>query len=86
MGKKCPNCGGQMVLRTATCGPHAGDRFWGCEQFPYCRGIRPFDENDSDNPPLGGAGAGTQVNTDNGVDWDRTLKELLRRGGVAGRD
>jgi len=34
----CPLCGGQMGLRTAKAGPHAGEQFWGCTAYPKCRG------------------------------------------------
>lgn len=33
----CPKCGGKLVLRTATKGANAGNRFWGCANFPKCR-------------------------------------------------
>ena len=36
---KCPECGSPMVLRIARNGRRAGSRFWGCSQFPRCRGI-----------------------------------------------
>lgn len=36
----CPQCGATMVLRTAKVGVHAGNKFWGCERFPACKGIR----------------------------------------------
>jgi len=36
----CPVCGGVMVERTARRGANAGKRFWGCENFPKCRGTR----------------------------------------------
>ncbi|HHA18652.1 MAG TPA: restriction endonuclease [Methylophaga sp.] len=36
----CPNCGSQMVKRTARQGQNAGKQFWGCSGFPKCRGIR----------------------------------------------
>ena len=36
----CPICGGQMVLRTAQKGMHAGSRFWGCSGYPACKGTR----------------------------------------------
>ncbi len=39
-GVLCPKCGASMVLRTATKGPSEGQKFWGCERFPACRGIR----------------------------------------------
>lgn len=35
----CPKCGAVMVKRTATKGPRAGSSFYGCSQFPKCRGI-----------------------------------------------
>ena len=38
----CPKCGGQMVLRTAKSGTNAGNRFWGCANFPNCRSILPY--------------------------------------------
>lgn len=37
---ECPLCGGPMVLRTAEKGESAGEEFWGCEDFPRCRGSR----------------------------------------------
>lgn len=37
----CPQCGEQMVTRTARRGPTAGTKFWGCSAFPACRGTRP---------------------------------------------
>ena len=36
----CPKCGAPMVLRTATKGDNKGGQFYGCSQFPKCRGIR----------------------------------------------
>lgn len=35
----CPKCGAPMVKRTAARGENAGREFWGCSQFPKCRGI-----------------------------------------------
>ncbi len=37
---KCPKCGSVMIKRTARKGPQAGQEFWGCSKFPYCRGTR----------------------------------------------
>lgn len=37
---KCPNCGSEMVGRTAKRGPNAGSQFWGCSQYPRCRGTK----------------------------------------------
>jgi len=33
----CPKCGSRMVLRRSKTG-----RFWGCEKYPECDGIRPY--------------------------------------------
>ncbi|XZE21671.1 four helix bundle suffix domain-containing protein [Pirellulaceae bacterium SH449] len=38
----CPNCGGQMALRTAKEGRNAGSQFWGCTSYPNCRGTQPI--------------------------------------------
>lgn len=35
---KCPRCGGTMVKRMARKGPTAGQAFWGCSNYPKCRG------------------------------------------------
>lgn len=37
----CPNCSSTMVLRKATKGSSAGKPFYGCSNFPRCRGTRP---------------------------------------------
>ena len=36
----CPTCSTPMVLREARRGPHAGEKFWGCVNYPKCRGTR----------------------------------------------
>lgn len=36
----CPQCGGKLILRTATKGMNAGKQFWGCSNFPKCRYIK----------------------------------------------
>jgi DNA topoisomerase-1 len=33
----CPKCTGRMVLRRSRAG-----RFWGCEKYPECDGVRPY--------------------------------------------
>ncbi len=38
---ECPVCSSPMVLRTARKGSNAGSQFWGCSQYPKCRGTRP---------------------------------------------
>lgn len=35
----CPQCGKQMVLRTAKTGRNAGRQFWGCTGYPDCMGV-----------------------------------------------
>ena len=35
----CPKCGKPMVKRTAKRGDRAGKPFWGCPDYPHCRGI-----------------------------------------------
>ncbi len=34
----CPKCGKLTVLRTARSGRNAGRQFWGCSDYPTCRG------------------------------------------------
>ncbi len=36
--QSCPKCGGQMVVRIAKQGANAGNQFWGCSNYPQCRG------------------------------------------------
>jgi four helix bundle suffix protein len=35
----CPRCGKLMVLRTAKTGKNAGSQFWGCSDYPNCKGV-----------------------------------------------
>lgn len=35
----CPICNEKMIKRTAKKGKNAGNTFWGCSQFPSCRGV-----------------------------------------------
>ncbi len=35
----CPRCNGEMVERTAKKGARQGQSFYGCTQFPKCRGV-----------------------------------------------
>ena len=35
----CPNCHGEMVQRVAKKGARQGQAFYGCVQFPKCRGV-----------------------------------------------
>lgn len=36
----CPRCGAGMVMREARRGANAGQRFWGCSNYPGCRGTQ----------------------------------------------
>ena len=36
----CPSCNTPMVLREARRGAYAGQKFWGCTNYPKCRGTR----------------------------------------------
>lgn len=36
----CPHCKKVMVLKVARTGANAGGNFWGCGDYPKCRGIR----------------------------------------------
>jgi uncharacterized protein YqjF (DUF2071 family) len=36
----CPNCNALMVQRVARRGSHSGSSFWGCSNYPKCRGTR----------------------------------------------
>ncbi len=38
----CPKCGSQMTLRTAKTGKNTGSQFWGCTQYPECKGTIPI--------------------------------------------
>jgi restriction system protein len=35
----CPKCEKPMVLRTAKTGKKAGHQFWGCSNYPDCKGV-----------------------------------------------
>ena len=37
----CPLCQSAMVKRTAKRGANSGNAFWGCSQYPGCKGTRP---------------------------------------------
>jgi hypothetical protein len=41
---RCPKCGSEMVLRTARRGDNQGGKFWGCSNYPQCRGIVEFSD------------------------------------------
>ncbi len=35
----CPRCDSEMILRTAKSGNNKGNQFWGCSNYPKCRGM-----------------------------------------------
>jgi four helix bundle suffix protein len=37
----CPLFGKPVLRRTARQGPNTGQSFWGCSQYPDCKGVRP---------------------------------------------
>lgn len=59
----CPDCGSSMILRTRKDG--TGRQFWGCSQFPRCRGITPFVKKD----PNQAAPAGSNAENQNSGNW-----------------
>jgi hypothetical protein len=40
---RCPTCGAPMVIRVARRGGSQGKRFYGCSNFPTCRGTRSLE-------------------------------------------
>ena len=40
----CPICTGDMVRRVAKRGSNAGKAFWGCMEYPACKGTRPIND------------------------------------------
>lgn len=38
----CPKCGIPMVLRTVSHGEHKGKQFYGCQNYPSCREMKPY--------------------------------------------
>ena len=42
-GTSCPKCGGAMTKRIAKQGANTGRAFWGCNNFPQCRGVVAID-------------------------------------------
>ena len=60
----CPKCARPMVRRTARRGANAGGEFWGCPEFPRCRGIVQ-DQAPADAPADEDAAAPVQRAQDN---------------------
>ena len=52
----CPRCGSAMRQRVARRGNRAGRPFWGCSDYPRCRGLVNIDERPDDaNGPASNA-------------------------------
>jgi hypothetical protein len=47
----CPKCRGKMKLRTAGRGKNKGSRFWGCTNYPRCKGTKNVGERPTAPPP-----------------------------------
>ncbi len=45
-GPKCPTCGKIMILRQVRRGKLAGKQFWGCSDYPACKGTRELEGSD----------------------------------------
>lgn len=45
---QCPSCDGDMVQRTNRID---GTKFWGCKNYPTCKGIVQLEEEDEDLVP-----------------------------------
>ena len=42
--KKCPKCGGELVLRVAKKGNFAGNKFYGCSNYPRCKYMQDIEK------------------------------------------
>jgi uncharacterized protein DUF2726/topoisomerase-like DNA binding C4 zinc finger protein len=40
----CPKCGGELIERVATKGQYAGQKFWGCSNFPKCKFTKKLEQ------------------------------------------
>lgn len=54
---KCPNCYGPMTSRA---NGSSGQRFWGCNRYPMCRGTRNTDGEAPGTRPASSPPAGAQ--------------------------
>ncbi len=48
----CPKCNKPMRLRTAKQGSNAGSQFWGCSDYPNCKGTRKYQPESDDQSDL----------------------------------
>lgn len=44
----CPVCGGKMKKHIARRGKHTGEQFWGCANYPKCKGISAIPSSEGD--------------------------------------
>jgi uncharacterized protein YegP (UPF0339 family) len=49
----CPECGSAMVPKISRKGPHEGEKFWGCSNYPWCRGFLEYDLVPEPEPQTG---------------------------------
>jgi hypothetical protein len=49
---RCPKCGSEMVLRIAKQGANQGQSFWGCSNYPRCRGILSYQAPTVSSQPV----------------------------------
>ena len=67
---ECPECGGEMILRTARQGRNAGGQFYGCAAYPRCKGTRSLVPVDQGDGPDGGvANSQARVAFERRVEW-----------------
>lgn len=76
----CPLCSNEMVQRAATKGKNAGNKFWGCSQFPKCRGVLKMDEE------IGEVEATTQAEPVCPNCNGPMIKRVSKKGDNAGRE
>ena len=91
MAKTCPDCNSEMVLRTARKGRNAGGQFWGCSNYPKCKGT--LDATEVSANPQTTATASTvravDINEEQPscpVCGGETTKRMARRGKYTGRE
>ncbi|MCJ7775561.1 MAG: topoisomerase DNA-binding C4 zinc finger domain-containing protein, partial [Desulfobulbaceae bacterium] len=41
----CQKCGGELIERVATKGQYAGQKFWGCSNFPKCKFTKKLEKD-----------------------------------------
>ena len=46
----CPECGSAMILKIQKKRPHRGEHFWGCSNYPGCRGFLEYNLADEPEP------------------------------------